>query len=209
RSVAVRVMDYGGLVSGTQSDTIYLDLSDPVAFVSINGGQTYTTSTSATLTLSASDSGSGLNQVRYSNDGTAWSAWEAYSASKAWTLSSGDGTKTVYYQVSDKAGRTTTVTDTIQMDALGPTTTMTLSGEHYRNQYLAPVGLVITASDPGSGVASIWYRIGTSGSFVRYTSPLGFYGLGSYTIYAYAIDNNGHVGSTVSTSFKIVSALPV
>ncbi len=33
-----------------------------------------------------------------------WGAWQAFSASKAWTLTSGAGTKTVWVQYRDKAG---------------------------------------------------------------------------------------------------------
>ncbi len=69
----------------------------------INNGNTETTSTSVTLTLSASDTGSGVYQMCFKNEGGSWSSWEAYSTSKAWTLSSGDGLKTVYAKVRDRA----------------------------------------------------------------------------------------------------------
>ncbi len=69
----------------------------------INGGASLTNSTSVTLTLSASDTGSGVSQMGFSNDGSTWSSWETYATPKSWTLSSGDGTKTVYVQFKDKA----------------------------------------------------------------------------------------------------------
>ena len=47
--------------------------------------------------LSASDgSGSGVSTMRFSQDGTSWTAWETYGTSKSWTLTTSDGTKTVY-----------------------------------------------------------------------------------------------------------------
>jgi hypothetical protein len=61
--------------------------------------------------------------VRYSNDGT-WDTetWESASATKAWTLTLGDGVKTVYYQIKDNAELlSTTYQDTIILQT--PTTT--------------------------------------------------------------------------------------
>ncbi|VVB55107.1 Uncharacterised protein [uncultured archaeon] len=75
-------------------DSIILDTGAPYGLtILINGGAAYTTSTSATLTLNAF----GASECRYNNEGGAWSAWSAYTTSKAWTLTAGDGTKTVGY----------------------------------------------------------------------------------------------------------------
>jgi hypothetical protein len=41
---------------------------------------------------------SGALRMRFSNDNTTWSAWEAYATGKVWTLSESYGTKTVYAQ---------------------------------------------------------------------------------------------------------------
>jgi ELWxxDGT repeat protein len=40
-------------------------------------------------------------QMRFSNDGTTWSNWEAYSSTKNWTLASGTGTRTVYVELQN------------------------------------------------------------------------------------------------------------
>ena len=59
--------------------------------------------------------------MRFSNDGTTFSAAEAYATSKTWTLTSGDGTKTVYAQYQDVAGNwSTAATDTIVLDTTAP-----------------------------------------------------------------------------------------
>ncbi|MBI4714850.1 MAG: hypothetical protein HY760_02745 [Nitrospirae bacterium] len=64
--------------------------------------------------------------MRFSNDNATWSAWEAYGASKAWTLTSGDGTKTVYVQYRDIAGNASgSFFDTILLQTL-PNVTVTL-----------------------------------------------------------------------------------
>jgi hypothetical protein len=67
-----------------------------------------TASRGITLTLSASDAASGVTQMRFSDDGSSWTNYESYAASKEWTLPSGNGAKTVYVQYSDNAGLTST-----------------------------------------------------------------------------------------------------
>jgi len=101
---------------------IKLDKTAPTGSIIINNNAPYTPSTSVTLTLTASDIASGVDKVRYSNDGT-WDTeqWEPPTSTKTWTLTSGDGTKTVYYQVKDNVGFDSTYQDTIILDTIKPT----------------------------------------------------------------------------------------
>jgi TolB protein len=82
---------------------IKLDKTAPKGSVIINSEDNSTDSPSVVLTLSANDS-SGVAQMRFSNNGTDWTSWEAYATSKNWTLPSGDGEKIVYVQFKDTAG---------------------------------------------------------------------------------------------------------
>ena len=65
--------------------------------------------------------------MRFSNDGTTFSAWQPYAASAAWTLAGGkDGARTVYAQFADGAGNTSAVvSDTITLDTTAPTAVKT------------------------------------------------------------------------------------
>jgi hypothetical protein len=76
------------------------------------------------LTVGAIDWTSGVKQIRFSNDGT-WNqaTWESYSTSKSWQLTSGEGTKTVYCQIQDYAGLTTTISASINLNSAQPTPT--------------------------------------------------------------------------------------
>ena len=123
--VNYQVMDNVGNISPQPGDEITLDTTAPAGSVSINSGDASTSSTSATLSLTYSDATSGVSQVRYSNDG-AWDTevWESPAATKAWTLTSGDGEKTVYYQIKDNAGLlSSTYSDTITLETPSPTPT--------------------------------------------------------------------------------------
>jgi len=97
--------DGAGDASSTPiTDSIILDTIPPAGTIVVNSGADYTDTPNVVLTLSATDDLSGLSQMRFSNDGTAWSNWEKYAPSKQWALSSGKGQKTVYVQFSDCAG---------------------------------------------------------------------------------------------------------
>ncbi len=86
---------------------IETDASAPTGTVSINGGAAKTNSKSVTLNLAASDPGagqSGVTEMRFSNDNLGFSAYQPFAATAAWTLSSGDGAKTVFVQFRDASG---------------------------------------------------------------------------------------------------------
>ena len=109
-------------VSGT------LDSTAIGGTVKINSDAAYTQAANVTLTLSAQDSagGSGISQMRFSNDGSIWSAPEAYAVSKSWALLAGDGEKTVYAKFSDAAGNwSTPATDAIILDTTAPVIVIT------------------------------------------------------------------------------------
>ena len=119
KTVYTQVRDSEGMVSPTYSDTIVLDTTPPIGTITINGGNASTTSTTVTLSLYYADSGSGVSAVRYSNDGI-WDteAWETPILTKSWTLISGEGTKTVYYQIKDNVEQISlTYSDTILMES--------------------------------------------------------------------------------------------
>lgn len=107
-----RTTDAAGRISAwsATSTAFNVDVSAPTASVSINEGNR-TSSTNVHLTINAADTGgSGLSTYELSNDGTSWSApisisGNSYTNSNvSWTLSSGDGLKTVYLRTRDSAG---------------------------------------------------------------------------------------------------------
>lgn len=106
------------------------DTSPPTGSIKINNGTQYTNSTGITLTLSAQDSGSGMGagaQMQFSNDNTTYSIPEAYNTTKAWTLTTGDGAKTVYVKFKDVAGNWSVPYSTsIILDATKPLITITV-----------------------------------------------------------------------------------
>jgi hypothetical protein len=97
-----QVGDWSGIGS---SDGITVDVSAPYDLsLGISGHTGSTNRTVVPLKVSAKDKISGLGEMQFSNDGTTWSGWVPYAGTKDWSLSPGDGPKTVYMQVRDRAG---------------------------------------------------------------------------------------------------------
>jgi PKD repeat protein len=150
KTVYYQIRDTAGLIS-TFSDTIILDTSPPTGSILFAEDLTYTNSTSITLTLTADDATSGVAQMRFSNDNVAWTLWEAYSTSKAWTLTTADGTKTVYVQYRDNAGLISlSYEDTIILDTTKPTASAGLDQTVYEDM---PVTFDGSASTDENGIA--------------------------------------------------------
>ncbi|MCK4443820.1 MAG: Ig-like domain-containing protein, partial [Thermoplasmata archaeon] len=125
--VEVRVTDNQGDVTSTWV-LFTVDIpappvpQPPTGSIIINDGDEYSTSTTVTLALTYSGGSSAVSQVRYSNDGV-WDTenWEAPAPTRSWTLESGDGAKTVYYQIENNDGlRSPTYSDDITLDTEMP-----------------------------------------------------------------------------------------
>ncbi len=58
--------------------------------------------------------------MRFSNDNSTWSNWEAYTTSKNWSIPTGDTDHTVYAEFQDDSENTLTVTANIFLDTTPP-----------------------------------------------------------------------------------------
>ncbi len=121
-SYASAQTDVMGLVVTNKTTTpsatqfrLYFDTTMPSGSMSINSGAATTTSSNVTLNLSIADTQTGIRQIRFRNSGGSWSAWQSYTASKAWTLAAGLGTRTVDVEVENNACMVTSFSDSIQV----------------------------------------------------------------------------------------------
>jgi hypothetical protein len=165
KTVYAHFEDGVGNVSTNATDTITLDTVAPTGSVVIDGGATYAASTSVSLTLEATDATSGLAQMSFSNDGSSWSAWEDFATSKVWTLSSGDGSKTVYARYKDNAGNiSSSAIDTIILDTTPPNVSVSALGAY---QASLTFSVSWSGTDATSGIANydVQFRDGTSGTW--------------------------------------------
>ncbi|MDG5997819.1 MAG: hypothetical protein E3K33_12885 [Candidatus Brocadia sp.] len=166
--------------NNTNSDIITVtrttgDTTPPNCSVIINGGNTYTDSTTATLALSATDN-TGITGYYLSTSSSVPSAsapgWTtvasstSYSANVPYTLSSGDGSKTVYVWYKDATGNVSaTASDSITLDTTNPAVTITSPTSN--STYTITGGTVSlggSASDSRSGVNSVTWSNNRGGS---------------------------------------------
>lgn len=130
----------------------------------------------ATGSGGSDEAGFVIDQIRYQD--YAWSAWESFATAqtKQWTLPSGDGTKTVYAQLRDRAGQIYSISDTIALDTVAPSFTGFNINNNADSTTSRRVTLYITASDPSP----------SSGLLMRFRNDDAF-GTGSWSSWlAYA-----------------------
>jgi len=131
-----------------------IDSIDPTGSILINGEDEFASSTSVTLGISADDSGgTGVSEMIICNDDSfADCSWEAYATSKTWTLTSGDGLKTVYAMFKDLAGNlSATTSEAIYLDQTAPTGSLVINDNNIHTS-TTTVNLTILGSDDGSGI---------------------------------------------------------
>ncbi len=151
------------------------DATAPSGSITINNGSSYTKSSAVTLNLSATD---GVGVTGYyladtsSTPTASASGWTSvtsttnFTANVSYTVSSGDGNKTVYVWYKDTAGNvSTTANGSITLDTTAPTVTITSPTSS--GVYTSAVGslnLGGSASDSASGIGAVTWNNAATGS---------------------------------------------
>jgi hypothetical protein len=121
KDVRMQFFDAVGNASACLVQTVYFDPNPPVVgTLQINYGQAATSSNVVTLSFPGV---SGATKIMVSEDaGFAGADWQAFAATKTFTLSAGNGVKTVYAKVADDAGHVVNLTQqSITLDTTPPT----------------------------------------------------------------------------------------
>ena len=160
--VKLRITPFDGITAGTPVVSVSaftVDNSAPTSgSIQINSNEIYATSSTTTLTLSAT----GANEMKFSNNGSDYSAYESYGVSKEWDITnatyggtSSDGAKTVSVIYKDSLGNEAVATsDNITYDATDPTGTVLSFGTIAADSIIAEVS---GATDALSGLATSPY----------------------------------------------------
>jgi hypothetical protein len=207
RTLYAQFRDASGNWSTPVSDTITLDTAAPTGTVLINGGDATATSSSVALNLTASDgAGSGVASVLASNTTDFSSATpQPFAATVPWTLTAGDGTKTVYVKFVDALGNTSgaPVTDTIVVDALPTGSVVINGGASLTNSPSVNLTFPSTSGDvtdvrvgSTSDLSAVGWQTFTQGMTLPFSTPVGD---GTKTVYAQFRDAGGGISSPVSS----------
>ena len=215
-TVYVRYRDAVGNTSSAYSDTIILDRQGPIATdFAINGGALFVTSASVTLTIGAIDLTTSVSQMMISENSLFTGAsWESYATSKAFTLSAGEGVKTVYIKFRDAASNASLPTfGTITVDTTNPNGSVAINGGDGYTQNLAAV-LTLAASDNLGAVSQM--RASEDPAFagvswVPFATSLDFMlsaGDGTKVVYVEFQDEAGNTSSAVNDAITYDATAP-
>ena len=170
KTVYAQYMDAAGNVSAVCSDDInyyMVDVQAPEVRLSINGGAGYTSSRAVLLQVSVRDDLTPPEGItcRFSEDYVNWTAWEPYRPERAWTLSAGDGRKTVHVQAKDAAGNTASASAEIVLQTAsssvledpavfsspsGVPGTAVVNGQQVSVRYVTGSAVVLRLNAPGA-----------------------------------------------------------
>jgi hypothetical protein len=176
---------------------VKLDKVAPFGSIQIGSGAEYASSVYVTLILTAGDSLSGVNQVRFSNDGI-WDteAWEAPSATKNWTLTLGDGAKTVHYQIVDNAGLNSSYSVLIILDTTRPSVN---AGQNQVVAMGSPVTFVASECEDNVGISSYVWNFGDGATVEGLSATHTYSSSGTYTATLTVQDLAGNTASSSVT----------
>ncbi|QGQ97946.1 tandem-95 repeat protein [Paenibacillus psychroresistens] len=172
---------------------IIIDSTIPTGSVNVISGNPNANTVS--LNLTAADSGSGLSQMRFSNDNATWTAWEAYNTNKIYTIPAVTIQKKIYVQWKDLAGNiNSTYIVTINSPAVGSSSGVKSTDEDsiLSNQYLTLTNL------DGRTITPIMSSNPSKGKVV-----ISIVSVGGVPTIAYSYTPNSNVNGTDSFSFKV------
>jgi len=213
----VKMRDYANYEGEVFVKQITYDISAPTSpVISINAGTAVTANPDSTLTLSATDSFSPVTEIMLSEAADfSGASWEAYATSKAFTLSSADGTKTVYAKFKDAAGNISeVVSDTIVLDTAAPAGSIAINaGASLTND--RTLALTLSATDDLSTVTEMKISEDaafTSATYESYatsrTYELTTTGDGVKTVYVKFKDSSGNESTAYSAEIELDTTAP-
>jgi len=188
----------GGRVNAYYALQAVSGTSTPEGTLIINDDENYANQPEVNLSIVASDLLE-VNRMRFSNDGSTWSSWEALATQKNWRLNSLEGEQTVYLQLKNVAGITSLLySDSIIYDSLAPQITILPTNEFFNNDDQvsfaiteeADIYYTLDGLDPVVGVAN------------EYIEPFDL--LGDSTLKYLAVDLVGNQSSISTKTYDFI-----
>lgn len=194
----------------TSGATFSVDNTAPTGTFKINNDAAYTNSTSVNFNFSSVSADITQLEIRNGTVGSFQSP-VAYANPYAYTLTVGDGTKTISVRFTDSAGNQNSgiISDNIILDTTVPTVSANDASDSWRTANLT---ITLSALDSGSGLNNVRYNwnspansstgtVFTDGTTVNIPSE------GNQILYLYTDDNAGN-SNTFSGTYKLDTSDP-
>jgi hypothetical protein len=199
KNVFFRTQDKAGNIADPVTSSIILDTEPPECSIIINEDAKYANYDLISLELSATDSSSGIYLMAFSFDRELWTQWKPFKNNEKLTLPEGDGLKTVYLRVMDKAGNIGVGTDTIILDTISPDELSIVINNDAMETDSTKVTLSLNAIDETSGIYQMAFSMDsiTWSDWEEFSKNATFdlpTGNGEKTIYFRAVDQAGNIG---------------
>jgi PKD repeat protein len=129
--------------------------------------------------------------------------WETPVTAKSWILTSGDGLKTVYYQLKDSAGLTSTYSSSITLDENTPVAN---AGPNQTANAGSPVTFDASGSTDNVGIVGYGWDFGDGTNGTGKTATHTYSGSGTYTAKLTAQDAAGNTAiSSVTITVQSIA----
>jgi PKD repeat protein len=200
--------------SSAAEATLYYDATPPTGALLVNNGEERTVIGLVTLSVSVKDEGgSGVYEMRFSNDAQSWSPWEPIAELRqGWDLSQfggedSPGVKTVYAQFKDQAGNvSTTVSDTIVFQpSLEPHASFVFSPD--RPTILDIVQFTDLSRDTDGTIVSWEWDFGDGEKAWEKDPKHQYQKKGEFTVTLVVTDNDGNKATTTQL-LRVVNCVP-
>jgi hypothetical protein len=193
-TVHYNAVDVADNAEGDKTVTVNIDKTAPSASISpVSDTSVWRTTTSATI--SATDARSGAASISYKLNGAA--SFTTVSGSSTTVSGLAQGTTTIVYRATDVAGNVSAdQTATIKVDTIAPSASLSQTGGGQPT---------ISATDATSGVASVSWRDGGTGSYTTVNGSSTTLSLtnGTHTIWYFATDNAGTASTPTSQTITV------
>jgi hypothetical protein len=157
----------------------------------------------ATVTVAATDTESGVASVEYKLDDGGWTPYTGAVAVNT------PGMHMLSYRATDVSGNMSTEGmahfTIVEQDTTAPTATGQVTGEQDESgAYIGSAMVVLSATDEGSGVASVEYKL-DDGAWTAYSEAVQVMSVGAHTVLFRATDQAGNVSEEGTLTFTVVA----
>ena len=178
KQVEVEFRDDTGETATFLSKTVLLDTVAPSGTLTLANGAAWTNQISVDVAVAFTDGGSGVLEARMRNQGQAFGSWFNPASPPKWTLTAGEGMKTVQVECRDRAGNLSSLaSDTVGLDQTAPNGNVSIeAGATY--SLTRSVNLNLSGSDSGgSGLLNMRFKaLGTAiwGAWIPFATTSAF-----------------------------------